>query len=498
VADDPSASFAERYLSASFQPPLPPAQVRCLALEGGGGKGNAYLGAVCGLQQLGILDRLEAVAGSSAGAITALALSLGMRPADIFDFMTTTDFGKFFDRESDAIPAPGRPYEHGSAVARAARRATSQKWRQLVDSTGYLGLVVRALRKAVQGAGSVVVSALLAALYRVEDVVYGLAVLGAGPYGPFGPGSFPSARDRPGPVADPPPTLTDQVVDQLLDTLPDYLTSLSLDMGIFSGEAARDRLAQLIADRIGRNVDLATGASRPGAAVDGRAVTFAQLDSYCTARKFPLLRVTSSELCSLRTVIFSGRTTPKFPVADAVRMSMGLPFVYKPYTLKKTGTGMPPCGVYVDGGVFSNLPLLAFSDAEAATAIGLRLEIDSPVRIDGFLGLLGQVAKASLLAGESSVTSERAERTIRLDTDPLGLFDFSSNRTTLEKVSARAHLTTMLFFSEGDKFVPLNLRTGEPLPSALAGSAVRETWADLHDSIERRRTASGCVFGDSR
>ncbi|WP_405957282.1 patatin-like phospholipase family protein [Streptomyces phaeochromogenes] len=491
-----NASFAEQYLSASFQPPISHGQVRRLALEGGGGKGNAYVGALCALEQLGVLDRLETVAGSSAGAITAMALSLGMRPPDVFAFMTSTDFSKFFDQHSDAIPTPGRPYDRTPPSQRASRLIAAATWDQVITPAAYAGRVVRALRKAAEGAGSTVVSALLGALYRLEDVTYALAALSAGGIGPLRPAGIPARFPSSGMGSLPPspPPLTDRVVDQLLASLPDYLTSLSLDMGVFSGEVARDRLARLITERIAGNVDLATGSSRVGAAVDGRTLTFAQLDSFCSAKKYPLLRVTGSELCSLRTVIFSGRTTPNFPVADAVRISMGLPFVYKPYSIKSTGTGLPPCGVYVDGGVFSNLPLLAYSDAEAAEAIGLRLEIDAPTRIDGFLGLVGQLAKASLLAGESSVTADRAERSIRLDTEPLGLFDFSTDQSTLEKVSARAHLTTMLFFGQGDRFAPVNLRSGEVLPAALAAPAIRDTWDDLRASVERRRAAAGCVF----
>ena len=41
-----------------------------LALEGGGGKGFAYLGALELLDDHGVLDQLEGVAGTSAGAIS--------------------------------------------------------------------------------------------------------------------------------------------------------------------------------------------------------------------------------------------------------------------------------------------------------------------------------------------------------------------------------------------------------------------------------------------
>jgi predicted acylesterase/phospholipase RssA len=487
--DNDNPPFGERYLSGSFQPPVSHTNVRRLAFEGGGGKGNAYLGALYALDQLGVLGQLDTVAGSSAGAITALTLSLGMRPSEVFGFMKGTNFAKFFDQQSNAIPTLGKPYEESpSEKEKALRAVVTAAWAHETRPVHLVGRIAAALKTAISGVSSAIVGVLLRGLYRVEDVTFALTALRLGPLA--GPAPTPRSATAP-----PEPTsLPAQVLDQLLASLPSYLTSLSLDMGVFSGETARDRFASLIAERIGANVDLTTGSSSPGAPVDGRSVTFAQLDNFCSAHKYPLLRVASSELCSLKTVIFSGKHTPNFPVADAVRMSMGLPFVYKPYTIRSTGSGLPPCGVYVDGGVFSNLPLLAFSDKETSEAIGLRLEIDYPTRIDGFLGLLRQIAKASLLAGESGVVADRAERSVRLDTEPLGLFDFSADQDTLATVSMRAHLTTMLFFGQGADYKPVDLASGVALSQAQATGVAEKTWKELRESVERRRQASGCVF----
>jgi hypothetical protein len=138
------------------------------------------------------------------------------------------------------------------------------------------------------------------------------------------------------------------------------------------------------------------------------------------------------------------------------------------------------------------------NDKEAVEAIGLRLEIDSPTRIDGFFGLLGQIAKASLLAGESSVTVYRAERSVRLDTSPLELFDFSADKDVLRKVVARAHYTTMLFFGQEAAYRPIDDDTGTTIPSDAANSQIREVQSDLLKSIELRRKRAGCVFDPGR
>ena len=90
---------------------LEPDEVRYLALEGGGGKGFAYLGAIEVLEKLDVMKHVDGIAGTSAGAITALMLSLGMNAADITQELAETDFNSFFDPPRNAsgkrrVPAP--------------------------------------------------------------------------------------------------------------------------------------------------------------------------------------------------------------------------------------------------------------------------------------------------------------------------------------------------------------------------------------------------------
>jgi NTE family protein len=55
-----------------------------LALEGGGVRGLAYAGALEVLEQKDILRNVERVAGSSAGAIAGLMISLGYDSIDVY------------------------------------------------------------------------------------------------------------------------------------------------------------------------------------------------------------------------------------------------------------------------------------------------------------------------------------------------------------------------------------------------------------------------------
>lgn len=69
-----------------------------LVFEGGGGRGAVYLGAVVALEQIGFLplketynSPIKGIAGSSAGAITAFALAIGMTSNDLAEFMKSPE-----------------------------------------------------------------------------------------------------------------------------------------------------------------------------------------------------------------------------------------------------------------------------------------------------------------------------------------------------------------------------------------------------------------------
>lgn len=72
---------------------------RNLVLEGGGVKGIAYIGALEELSSEGILQDIERVAGTSAGAITALLVGLKYSPDKIRQKMGDLDLTYFLDEE---------------------------------------------------------------------------------------------------------------------------------------------------------------------------------------------------------------------------------------------------------------------------------------------------------------------------------------------------------------------------------------------------------------
>ena len=69
-----------------------------LVCEGGGVLGIAYAGAIDALHEHGLLDQVQNVAGTSAGAMTAMLLSLRYTAAGIKELSASTNFKAFEDK----------------------------------------------------------------------------------------------------------------------------------------------------------------------------------------------------------------------------------------------------------------------------------------------------------------------------------------------------------------------------------------------------------------
>lgn len=68
-----------------------------LVLEGGGVRGVAFIGAIKALEELNLMNNIHSFAGSSAGAITACLLSIGLTSKQIKEEMDLIDFNEFKD-----------------------------------------------------------------------------------------------------------------------------------------------------------------------------------------------------------------------------------------------------------------------------------------------------------------------------------------------------------------------------------------------------------------
>lgn len=71
--------------------------IKNLIFRGGGVLGIAYAGALKVLETDGVLDNIQCVAGTSAGAMTALLVGLKYTPDEIYDIINKCDFSSFED-----------------------------------------------------------------------------------------------------------------------------------------------------------------------------------------------------------------------------------------------------------------------------------------------------------------------------------------------------------------------------------------------------------------
>lgn len=74
-----------------------------LVFEGGGVKGIAYGGALHQLHKLGVLSNIKRVAGTSAGAITAVLLAVGYSYKEVSDIVASVNFNDFADDSNGIV-----------------------------------------------------------------------------------------------------------------------------------------------------------------------------------------------------------------------------------------------------------------------------------------------------------------------------------------------------------------------------------------------------------
>jgi len=84
-------------LATSFTYAQKKIQIENLVFEGAGIRGIAYAGAIKELEQKGLLKNVKRVGGTSAGAITALMLTLGYNAEEFTAIINSTSFKKFND-----------------------------------------------------------------------------------------------------------------------------------------------------------------------------------------------------------------------------------------------------------------------------------------------------------------------------------------------------------------------------------------------------------------
>jgi predicted acylesterase/phospholipase RssA/subtilisin family serine protease len=419
----PLSAVAEGY-QAEVVPVLPKlsaSAVSHLVLEGGGGKGIVFVGAIKGLEESGAIsfsgNRLrgvQGVTGSSAGAMTALALSIGMdhrAMLGLFRGPSATNFNRFFDLPANprkiaqlnrgcvAASSPGSLQNHVLQPIESALRAGLDSLIPDIVERNYSQLSSRTLARSLS--------------QRLASDLHRYAV-----------NSAHAGRNFEQKLLSP--------------ALLYYLLNLVDDLGLFSGCFARAFLDRLLASRNG-----------------GRAnMTFAQHRSHFGTE----LVVTGSNLERGQTQYFSADSTPHMAVADAVRISMSLPFIYKPVRISAaqsrsiTGRSTDYAGLWVDGGVWSNLPMRAFGPVTRSRGVlGIRLGVPGRVRINSFSDFLKRylIDFGVMGSGETdeALSSSYRNRIITLPTGTIDTTQFSPPPAIANPLIEGARQLTRRYFS---------------------------------------------------
>jgi predicted acylesterase/phospholipase RssA len=408
---------------------LTPREIKYIVFEGGGGKGFAYLGALRALEKLGVLKyispassdvptadnkrhsrldfrTIKGIGGASAGAITALLLSIGYTPQELADLMSDT--GKFlaffdggFNDPKDANIKRLRPIYQGCESV--PDTAEEDNWKTYLPyAEDFAGLEAAILPPELRFLGlfptiADTIDQIRSVLRRYRDV---------------------------------PPFQT------LIPNWKEFVVNFPRDWGLFAGCAARQWFDKLITDRM------------PVPAQPQKSVTFE--DHYQHFRVE--LLVTGTNLLTGKSEVFSHLDTPGFSVADAVRISMGIPFAFKPVIIDDSTAGVGQSkGVWVDGGLLNNVPFREFDDRPGANpkTLALRLDIE-PAQPPPIKTLQEFLAKYLTLAlggpGEAYITSAHAFQTIVLDTTGLSLLDFAPQLQVRQRAERAAYMTTYNYF----------------------------------------------------
>ena len=398
-------------------------EVRYLVLEGGGGKGLVFLGALRGLERVrtsdggailaianGRLRRIRGVAGASAGAITALGLSCGMSATAIDRISNPRykDFDDFFD-------LPERSRKVPSIGSNCVTASTPDVLRTLIFDP-MEALLRRTLPRINPLLTPLAARASATAARRAEQLLYHSAVQGL-------------RRD-------------DSLAEKLASrAMLYYARNLWQDLGFFSGCNVRAFLDDVIVRQGGT-----------------RNMTFAE-----HLRVFGVkLVVTGSNLESGQTEMFSADHTPQMPVADAVRISLSLPVLFKPVritvrkareitrgaTVRSQGSYV---GLWVDGGLWNNLPMTVFANDEGNSPGTLGLVLGNTALGRSGISGLGQFLGALInrfRADEALANAYPSYRRqiIALDTGSIRTAEFSPDPNALRRLQDAAASTTFAYF----------------------------------------------------
>ncbi|GJD22372.1 phospholipase [Rivularia sp. IAM M-261] len=163
----------------------------------------------------------------------------------------------------------------------------------------------------------------------------------------------------------------------------------------------------------------------------------------------PLI-ITATNITHKKLVVASQKNTLSLPIADAVRMSMSLPFIFVPVRVSS-------CEI-VDGGVTNNFPCRELRELISDKPIlGFRLQTEeNPSYRKSWFDFIGSLMESAISAATHSqeFTVENLH-TIHLPTLGVGVADFHISREKKMQLFEAGYNATLAYFNtdEGQRFL---------------------------------------------
>ncbi len=420
--------------------------VHYLCFEGGGGKGPIYLGALKALAELGVFrykekesitskkvyrldpSLIQGVAGTSIGSLIALLVATGYTP-DEMEEVLTGDYGiGTLDKvEYGRVPTVFTPEEPRYIIEKETipedKELFDDFWQKhIIEEKFSFKNVLQIPGKALNQAGKKLLTYVLKWYFDKKF-------------------KKPKSDDEDSDDSDFKDTM--QIVsNKLLDTT-ESLSSFKYDLGFFLSEFSREFADSIIEKKSGI-----------------KNCTFKQFYN-----EFQIdLVVTGFDITKKQTLFFRKDEWGKLCVADALRMSISIPFIFKPVYLSYHNGKISPvkndltnASLIVDGGLGVNLPLHVFDETQTRTSLlnphMLGFRFKKELRSDEEELTIGSYAGTifSALLGQTSElqirTPEEQEQVIDLEHEEVDTLDFFFNEKTQEYID-KAYAATMKYFKK--------------------------------------------------
>ena len=427
--------------------------VRYLAFEGGGGKGIVYLGALQALEDLEIVSRIETekddqkyirldsnkikgIAGTSVGAITALLIACGYTSEEAKEILATdignsvldtTEFGKMITIYSE---------ENENCIVQDER---------FPDAEGYMNNAWVQYMQSDDKSFRKLLEVPLRSIRRFSFELFAYMVRG---YLNFELKRADSKKHTERfhfiPLHEIIQSESQHVAADMILAEPLHsLGSMIYEFGFFLAAEARNLFDGFIEKKSGI-----------------KNCTFKQFHE-----EFNVDLVVTS-VCLNSGEVFYFRNDEKWRnlcVADAVRMSMGIPFLFKPVMFEEENGETKPFSnrfenarFMVDGGIEDNFPIRVFNEPKADNlnpqVLGFALEPESKSKTTEIPSLVEYVDNALYIFLKNTTELQikhpaEKDQVIGLDTGNVSIFDFNFAQMP-KKIVENARKRTLHYFNE--------------------------------------------------